>query len=141
MAAAIAHGSNSEVAIAIAIAVMVVLVVGTNFFVFRPLVAWSDKFRLETSEATDKPNSVVLDLLLRSFVPRWAGRAGRPVAWALDRATWPFGLAEYPLRTAPRKRQFGDIVFWSVVLGAAAAVAVIGLIYLNTHLGFVRRRS
>ncbi len=136
MAAAIAHGSYVEVAIAIA--VMVVLVVGTNFFVFRPLVAWSDKFRLETSEATDKPKSVVLDLLRSSFVPRLAGRAGRPIGRALDRVTRPFGLAEYPLRTAPRKRHVGDIVFWSVILGTAAAVAVIGLIYLNSHLGFAR---
>jgi NitT/TauT family transport system permease protein len=136
MAAAIAHGSYSEVVIAIA--VMVVLVVGTNFFVFRPLVAWSEKFRLETSEATEKPKSVVLDLLRRSFVPRWAGRAGRPVAHALDRVTRPFGLAEYPLRTTPRKRQVGDVVFWLVILGVAAVVAVFGLIYLNTHLGFAR---
>ena len=49
MAAAVAHGSYTEVAIAIV--VMVILVVGTNFFVFRPLVAWSDKFRLESSES------------------------------------------------------------------------------------------
>ncbi len=78
MAAAIAHGSYTEVAIAIV--VMVILVVGTNFFVFRPLVAWSDKFRLETSEATEKPKSVVLDILRRSFGPR-AGRPCQPPSW------------------------------------------------------------
>jgi NitT/TauT family transport system permease protein len=136
MAAAIAQGSYTEVIIAIV--VMVILVVGTNFFVFRPLVAWSEKFRLETSEGTDKPKSIVLDILQRSSVPKLAGRLSRPVGRMLDRITRPFGLAEYPLRTDPRKRQMGDVIFWSIIFAALAAVAVIGIIYLNSHLGFAR---
>jgi NitT/TauT family transport system permease protein len=136
MAAAVVRGSYSEVAIAIV--VMVILVVGTNFFVFRPLVAWSDKFRLESSEGTDKPKSIVLGILQRSSIPRLAGYVSRPIGRALDRVTRPFGLAEYPLRTDPRKRQAGDVIFWSVIFVASAVVAVIGLIYLNAHLGFAR---
>jgi NitT/TauT family transport system permease protein len=136
MAAAVARGSYSEVTIAIV--VMVILVVGTNFFVFRPLVAWSDKFRLETSESADKPKSVVLNLLRRSAIPQVAGHVSRPIGRALDRLTRPFGLAEYPLRTDVRRRHIGDVIFWAVILGVSAAVAVIGLIYLNTHLGFSR---
>ena len=136
MAAAIADGSYVQVTIAIV--VMVILVVGTNFFVFRPLVAWSDKFRLESSEGTDKPKSYVLDILQRSSVPKLAGRLSRPVGRALDRLTRPFGLAEYPLRTDPRKRQVGDVIFWSVIFAVSAAVTVIGIIYLNAHLGFSR---
>ena len=136
MAAAIAHGSYTQVLIAIV--VMVVLVVGTNFFVFRPLVAWSEKFRLETSEGTDKPKSIVLDILQRSSVPKLAGRLSRPVGRMLDRVTRPFGLAEYPLRTDPRRRQMGDVIFWSIIFAALAAAAVIGIIYLNSHLGFDR---
>ena len=136
MAAAVAHGSYSEVTIAIV--VMVILVVGTNFFVFRPLVAWSDKFRLETSESADKPKSVVLNLLRRSELPRLAGHVSRPIGRALDRITRPFGLAEYPLRTDVRRRHIGDVIFWSAILGVSAAVAVIGLIYLNSHLGLAR---
>jgi NitT/TauT family transport system permease protein len=136
MAAAVAHGSYTQMTIAIV--VMVILVVGTNFFVFRPLVAWSDKFRLESSESGDKPKSVILNLLRRSSLPRLAGHISRPIGRALDRVTRPFGLAEYPLRTDVRKRQVGDVIFWSVILGASAAVAVIGLVYLNSHLGFTR---
>jgi NitT/TauT family transport system permease protein len=136
MAAAVEHGSYAEVSIAIV--VMVILVVGTNFFVFRPLVAWSDKFRLESSESADKPKSVVLNILQRSSVPKLAGRMTRPVGRALDRMTRPFGLAEYPLRTDPHRRQVGDVIFWSVIFVVSAAVAVIGLIYLNAHLGFAR---
>jgi NitT/TauT family transport system permease protein len=134
MAAAVADGSYAQVTIAIV--VMVVLVVGTNFFVFRPLVAWSDKFRLESSEGTDKPKSIVLGILQRSSIPKLAGRLTRPVGRALDRLTRPFGLAEYPLRTDPHKRQVGDVIFWSVIFAISAVVAVVGIIYLNSHLGF-----
>ena len=73
-----------DVAAVIAIVTMVILVVGTNFFVFRPLVAWSDRFRLETSETTDKPKSIVLDLLRRSSIPRTLGRLTRPIGRFLD---------------------------------------------------------
>jgi NitT/TauT family transport system permease protein len=136
MAAAVANGSYIEVTIAIV--VMVLLVVGTNFFVFRPLVAWGDKFRLESSESAEKPKSIILNLLRRSSIPRLAGRVSRPVGRALDRITRPFGLAEYPLHTDVRKRRAGDIVFWTIIIGATGALAVIGLIYLNAHLGFTR---
>jgi NitT/TauT family transport system permease protein len=136
MAAAIAKGSYSEVAIAIV--VMVILVVGTNFFVFRPLVAWADKFRLESSESADRSKSLVLNFLRRSSIPRWAGRLSRPVGRALDRVTRPFGLAEYPLRSDPRKRRVGDVLFWSAILGLSGAVVIVGIVYLDTHLGFDR---
>ena len=114
LAAAIAHGSYTQVAIAIV--VMVILVVGTNFFFFRPLVAWSDKFRLESSESADQPQSAVLDFLRRSSVPGVVRHVSRPMGRALDRVTRPFGLAEYPLRAHPRKSQVGDVIFWGILL-------------------------
>jgi NitT/TauT family transport system permease protein len=136
MAAAVQKGSYGDVLIAIG--VMVVLVVGTNFFVFRPLVAWADKFRLESSESGDKPKSVVLNLLRRSSIPKLLGRATRPVGQVLDRATRPFGLAEYPLRADVRKRRLGDVIFYSLVVGLSVVIAVVGLFYINKHLGFSR---
>src|SRR5208283_4925177 len=61
--AAIANGSVREVGIAVV--VMIVLVVGLNTVLFQPLVTWSDKFRMEDSEAMQRPHSFVLDLLHR----------------------------------------------------------------------------
>jgi NitT/TauT family transport system permease protein len=55
---------------------------------------------------------------------------------ALHAATRPFGLAEYPLRGNPRRRRLGDVVFWVAVVTVAAVVVVLGLLYLNSHLGF-----
>jgi NitT/TauT family transport system permease protein len=134
MAAAVARGSYADVTVAII--VMVILVVGTNFFVFRPLVAWAEKFRMETSESADKPNSLVLNFLRRSSIPELAGSVSHPIGRALQEVTRPFGLAEYPLRGNVQRRRQGDIVFWAAVVAAAVVVIVLGLIYLNSHLGF-----
>lgn len=119
----------------VASAVMVVLVVGVNFVFFRPLVAWSERFRTEDSEVQDRPRSVVLELLRRSTLPRAAGRVARPVGRALDRATRPLGLAEYPLRTEERRRRAGDVVFWAVVVGAVGWGAWACISYLVHRLG------
>jgi NitT/TauT family transport system permease protein len=136
MGAAVSQGSFSKVLIAII--VMVILVVGTNFFLFRPLVAWSDKFRLESSESAERPKSIVLNILRSSSIPGYLGRATRPIGRFLDRATRPFGLAEYPLHTDVRKRQLGDVIFWTAIAIGAAVVAIVSLLYLNRHLGFGR---
>jgi len=136
MGAATREGSYPKVAVAIV--TMVILVVGTNFFVFRPLVAWAERFRMETSESTEKPRSIVLDALRRSAIPGLLGRLFRPVGRFLDHITRPFGLAEYPLRVEERNRRLGDIIFWTVIGGAAIFVTVSGILYLSSHVGFSR---
>src|SRR5580658_4856340 len=75
--AAIGEGSLAKVGIAVA--VMVVLVVGVNALFFRPLVAWVEKFRREESESSDKPRSIVLDLLRRSHLRQGLASVFRPV--------------------------------------------------------------
>ncbi|HXY44600.1 MAG TPA: ABC transporter permease subunit, partial [Acidimicrobiales bacterium] len=134
MGAAASEGSYTKVLIAIV--TMVILVVGTNFFFFRPLVAWAERFRMETSEAAEKPRSIVLDALRRSSIPKTLGRIALPVGRALDRITRPFGLAEYPLHQEERRRRLGDIIFWVVIAAVATFVTVSVVLYLNAHLGF-----
>jgi NitT/TauT family transport system permease protein len=134
MGAAAAEGSYPKVGIAIV--TMIILVVGTNFFVFRPLVAWSDRFRMETSESTEKPKSIVLNALRRSSIPHALGRLTRPIGQFLDRATRRFGLAEYPLHEDSRRRRWGDFIFWGVIAAAAAFVVIDVVTYLNANLGF-----
>jgi NitT/TauT family transport system permease protein len=133
VAAAIEEGSLTKVAIAIV--TMVVLVIGVNVLFWRPLVAWSEKFRLEESEASDKPKSVVLDILRRSSVPKLFGRATRPMSRSLDHVTRPFGLAEHPLATEPSRRRAGDIAFAVIVGGASVWIGVEAFRYIGTNVG------
>ena len=103
--AAIAEGSLSKVGIAVP--VMVILMVGVNEIFFQPLVAWSDKFRMEKSESADTPRSRVLDLLRRSHLRQNLAVVLGPVGRALDRIGRPFGLAEHPAAESPRRRAVG----------------------------------
>jgi NitT/TauT family transport system permease protein len=112
---AIAEQEKDLPAILLATVVMVILVVGVNALFWRPLVAWSEKFRVETSEAAEAPRSVVLSALRRSWVPGAVARPLRPIGGALDRWTRPFGLAEYPLHTPRAQRRAGDVAFTAVV--------------------------
>jgi len=51
---------------------------------WRPLIAYVERFRLEQTEANQKPRSVVLDLLRRSSWPALADGAGES---SLSRST------------------------------------------------------
>jgi NitT/TauT family transport system permease protein len=133
VATASAAGDLGQVGLAIA--VMVVMVVGVNVAFWRPLVAWSERFRVETSEAAEAPRSLMLDLLRRSTVPRIVTRPLRPVGAALDRMTRPFGLAEYLLLPDAGRRRAGDAAFAVVVLAAVAHGAARALAYVHDRVG------
>jgi NitT/TauT family transport system permease protein len=46
--------------------VVILIVVATDQLVWRPLIAWSDKFKFEQVESADRVKSPILDLLQRS---------------------------------------------------------------------------
>jgi len=133
VAAASADGDLGLVLLAIV--VMVVMVLGVNFFFWRPLVAWSERFRNETTESSERPRSIVYDALRSSSLPRALGRELHPVGRLLDRATRPFGLAEHPLHADVRRRRVGDIVFAVVVGGVCLWGAYLGLRYIADTVG------
>ncbi|SHM76970.1 ABC transporter permease [Streptomyces yunnanensis] len=117
-----------------AILAMTVMVVGVNFFFWRPLTAWIEKFKYEQSEASEIQRSVILDFLRRSHWPHLLGRLLRPLGRGLARAGRIFGIDDRPLTVSPRHRRTGDIAF-AVVAG--------GLILwgLADLLGYLRDRS
>jgi NitT/TauT family transport system permease protein len=47
-------------------AVVILVVVATDQLVWRPLIAWSDKFKIEQVESADRVTSPILELLRRS---------------------------------------------------------------------------
>ncbi len=57
---------------------VVVLIVAIDQLLWRPLIAWSDKFKFENVENEDRVRSPILDLLRRSNILAWVG--GRTVA-------------------------------------------------------------
>ncbi|WP_406815425.1 ABC transporter permease [Mycobacterium sp. M23085] len=121
MAAASADGNLTRVLLAIA--VMIVLVVGVNALFWRPLTAWSERFRIEESEAAEAPRSVTLEVLRHSSIPAIVGRPLGRLVYPIDRMTAPFGITRRPLKTSATRRSIGDavsVVVLSVVLGYGA---------------------
>ena len=53
---------------------VVVIIVAIDQLVWRPLIAWSDKFKFENVESDTPTRSPVLDLLRRSNIFSWVGR-------------------------------------------------------------------
>ncbi len=64
MATAILHGNVT--ALVYGIITMIIVIVVVDQFVWRPLVAWSQKFKLDMNESEDPPSSWFLQLLRRS---------------------------------------------------------------------------
>jgi NitT/TauT family transport system permease protein len=134
-AAAIAKGDLGGVGLAIA--VMIVMVVGVNFVFWRPVTAWAERFRVEESEGTERPRSLVLDVLRHSQVPEQFARTLRPVGRLLDQATRPFGLAEHPLMVSRTRERTGDVFFAGALVAIVAygAWEALGYVRATTGLG------
>jgi NitT/TauT family transport system permease protein len=56
------------------IAAVVLIVVATDQLVWRPLIAWSDKFKFEQVESAERVTSPILELLRRSTLGALPGR-------------------------------------------------------------------
>jgi NitT/TauT family transport system permease protein len=61
-----ATNSGDVKALIAGIAVVILIVVATDQVVWRPLIAWSDKFKFEQVESADRVTSPILTLLQRS---------------------------------------------------------------------------
>lgn len=50
------------------IATLILVIVLLDQFIFRPVIAWSDKFKVELTQSGDEPYSIVLMLIRRSVI-------------------------------------------------------------------------
>ncbi len=94
MAVAIAKGDRR--AMLWAIVAMSAMILAVDQLLWKPLVAWSERFRLEELSSADKPKSWVLNLLRRSPLLRRLRR----LRWRRD------GAGARTVREATRKASF-----------------------------------
>lgn len=89
---------------------LLVLIVIIDFFVWRPLIPWTEKLKLETVEAQNSPQSVVLDFWRRSPTLRvWKFRVWKPLGQAFNQGI----VHRFPYPTsATRPRQRSVFVQW-----------------------------
>jgi len=62
----VAASQGNWPAIFAGLAVLIVVIILIDFFVWQPLIAWAEKFKYQTVEASNAPQSFVLDFLQNS---------------------------------------------------------------------------
>ena len=126
---AIAIQQQNLTAIGYAIGAMLLVVLATDQLVFRPLVAWADRFKFEQVTAGEAPTSWVLTMLRRTrLLPRllilpvkiweWSVRLFRPIP------AKPFSLPRLRIRRREARRLDR---LWNWFLIAAAGVSIVVL--------------
>jgi len=69
------------------LAVLIGVIIAIDFFIWRPLIAWAEKFKYEMVESQDPPQSTILDALRRSPTLRLiSDRVWQPAMQRLDRS-------------------------------------------------------
>lgn len=92
MASAIERGDNQ--AALLAVIAMLVLILASDQLVWRPMLAWADRFKIELTGSSAAPTSWVYDLLQGTTLFAWMSeRVWAPLGDALNRWSAKEGIA------------------------------------------------
>lgn len=97
---------------------MIVVIILVDQLIWRPVIAWSQKFKFEQVEASLAPRSPVLDVLRRSRLLAGAARlATSAVSRALDRGIGKPPTSRAHVDVPGRKRWFAVSLRWAALAG------------------------
>lgn len=101
-----------------AIGAMLVVILIYDQLLFRPLVAWADRFRFEQETAVPPPRSWVLAILRRSRLAAWA--------MAPFGSAWRWSYRAFPKLSNPRAGRIGDEhrAGWTYWIWYAAVIVI-----------------
>jgi len=104
------------------LATLIFVIVMLDQLIWRPLVAWSDRFKMELAGG-DVPQSRLLDALRGSAMVEWvSSRVARPFARTLDRSLGA------PKPTQPKARRRRDVARARVIRwGSLALLVALGI--------------
>jgi NitT/TauT family transport system permease protein len=118
---------------------MTIVILLYDQLLFRPLVAWADKFRMESTSSGDAPESWLLDLVRRT---RLIHRLLVPLGWIFARAARiplrlpSVGPVRFPTVQSGATRRVGDIVWAILVLLLTVYVVYRVIAYVRTGVTF-----
>ncbi|MBD2681296.1 MULTISPECIES: ABC transporter permease subunit [Nostoc] len=113
-----AANKGDFIAIFWGLAVLIGVIVVTDFFVWRPLIAWAEKFKLEMVETENVPQSSVLNIIRRSPTLRAISeKVIQPLQSAIDNGL----IRSFPVRSVPVNAKgslnLGNLFNWVFVSG------------------------
>ncbi len=114
-----------------AIVAMIAMIVATDQLIWRPLLAWSARFKLEEGDSGDVPRSWVLDLFDHSVFAGWLRKRReermrrRPDPTTALATPLPRPLTPAPAETAGTSAFSGHLRTWLVRLVSAISVGVL----------------
>lgn len=118
MASAVETGDNR--AALWAVAAMLLVILASDQLVWRPLLAWADKYKMELTESGSPPRSWLYDLLRRAYVFEWFNHRLEPLRDWIRHLTFRLTKAE-PSKPQPRV-PMGSLVVRGLGLVALAWV-------------------
>jgi NitT/TauT family transport system permease protein len=122
-------------AVAMAVAAIGVVILLYDQLVFRPIVAWADKFRAETTAAQERPHSWLYDLVRRTRLVKRLLEPAAAASSAISRI--PVPRATLPNVTVPaRLRGVFDAAWYVIVALAVLAAAWSVVRFVSTTLGW-----
>lgn len=122
-------------ALGLAVATMAVVIISIDQLFWRPLVAWSDRFRLDQTSANVAPRSWVYDLLCASRLPGRLRSGFQPFVDQLDRAL--NGLTAPKTRAgAGRDSHVVNIAFRALNVTILAALIAAAAHFILATVGF-----
>jgi NitT/TauT family transport system permease protein len=123
-----AAGTGDTTALLLGLGTLVAVIVLLDQLVWRPLVAWSDRFKMEQSSAAETPTSLVLEALRHSALVAATARRVAPAVRRLDRrlSTLPGPSQPPDLPPAERARRARRRRLLWIVVGAAVLASLAG---------------
>ncbi|PZM09974.1 ABC transporter permease [Rhizobium tubonense] len=133
---ALAIKQQNIMAVFYAVVAMLGVIILYDQLLFRPLVAWADKFRFETTTSGVAPTSWMLDLFRQARVTRLLTA---PLQW-IARQVWNLRLPKLPKNgSTANSVAISRVTDWigiAVIVMAAAWAAYISIDYLRANLGW-----
>src|SRR5215467_12641107 len=133
---ALAIAQKDIAAVALAVAAMAVVILVYDQLIFRPIVAWADKFRFEQTAAQQRPRSWVFDLVRRArLIKRMFGPLTELGARLRTRITGLPHKASPGRPMPPALGKAADAAWLATVVVGTSAVLWLVVRYLRANLG------
>ncbi|MHC8367527.1 ABC transporter permease [Pseudomonas sp. ZT5P21] len=128
---ALAIAQKDMAAIAWAVAIMAVVILAYDQLLFRPIVAWADKFRFEQTASQKRPRSWVYDLVRATRLVPVLMRGCANIKSVLMLVNMPKLGPLLKLTPSARFSRATDLIWLGLVLAACA----VGSLYLARFIG------